>query len=310
MKTMHWIRQSYLLLLLTAVPTAVIATLSNNFDNNLPANNKNISAMINAVIPSIVSITGKKRSNELQQPNGQNTKEYQSQLKLNFENYNENDTVLIGSGVIIDARKGYIISNSHVISYLENIQVVLSDLQKFNAILMWSDIASDLALLKIDANRLIEVKFSDSDMLQVGDVVLAVGNPYGFNNTVTSGIISGLNRANLGFDGYYDFIQTDAAINLGNSGGGLFNLQGELIGINTAMISTVNANCGNIGIGLAIPSNLVQSILSNLETTKDINKYKLGVQVQTLTHQLARGFRIETIVQYDTILYMIPYCTI
>ena len=138
------------------------------------------------------------------------------------------------------------------------------------------------------------VQFSDSVMLQVGDVVLAVGNPYGFNNTVTSGIISGLNRANLGFDGYYDFIQTDAAINLGNSGGGLFNLQGELIGINTAMISTVNANCGNIGIGLAIPSNLVQSILSNLETTKDINKYKLGVQVQTLTHQLARGFRIET----------------
>ena len=258
-----------------------------------------LAPMLKKVMPSIVSITGIKYIKPTPQlpitpPNG--AESYTPPTSMPSPNYNnqpeEQASVSIGSGVIINAEKGYIATNSHVINDLEEIRVTLSDQRKFEAKLLGQDPASDLALIKIEAGNLTEVQFANSDTLQVGDFVVAIGNPYGFNHTVTSGIISALGRTDIGFDGYYDFIQTDAAINLGNSGGGLVNLNGELVGINTALISSQN-NIGNVGIGLAIPSNMAQGILAQLANCGKVDRGPLGVMVQSLTPELAKGFNVD-----------------
>src|SRR5678816_30049 len=163
-------------------------------------------------------------------------------------------TKAAGSGVIVDARQGYIVTNNHVIDRADEITVTLSDGRALPAKLIGTDPQVDLAVLKVDSNKLAQIAFADSSRLRVGDYVVAIGNPFGLDQTVTSGIVSALGRSGLGIEGYEDFIQTDASINPGNSGGALVNLRGELIGINTAILAPAG---GNVGIGFAIPSNMV-----------------------------------------------------
>ena len=195
----------------------------------------------------------------------------------------------LGSGVIVDANRGLIITNHHVIDKADKITVTLRDGRSFSATVVGSDPESDVAVIKINGQGLIDLTIADSDDLRVGDFVVAIGNPFGLGQTVTSGIVSALGRSGLGIEGYEDFIQTDASINPGNSGGALINLKGELIGINTAIIAP---NGGNVGIGFAIPSNMAMSIKDQLVKFGKTNRGQLGISVQDLTPELAQAFNL------------------
>jgi len=199
-------------------------------------------------------------------------------------------TQSLGSGVIVDAKKGLIITNHHVIGKADKITVTLRDGRPFNADVVGSDPESDVAVIRIKANNLTDLKIADSDKLRVGDFVVAIGNPFGLGQTVTSGIVSALGRSGLGIEGYEDFIQTDASINPGNSGGALINLRGELIGINTAIIAPSG---GNVGIGFAIPSNMAVSLKDQLIKFGKVNRGQLGISVQDLTPELAKAFDVS-----------------
>ena len=194
----------------------------------------------------------------------------------------------MGSGVIISA-DGYIVTNHHVVQAGDAIHVALGDTRSFEAELVGTDPATDLAIVKIDAFDLPFLSWGDSGMLRVGEMVVAVGNPFGLNQTVTMGIISAVGRANVGIADYEDFIQTDAAINPGNSGGALVNLQGELIGINTAIFSRSG---GYMGIGFAIPSNMVKTVTRSLKTHGKMVRGWLGVSIQDLSSDLADQFDV------------------
>ena len=195
----------------------------------------------------------------------------------------------LGSGVIVSS-DGYIITNSHVVKDADEIKVTLADKKEFTGKVIGSDPKTEIAVVKIDAKNLPTVFWGNSDKLQVGEVVLAVGNPYGLNQTVTMGIVSALGRANVGIADYEDFIQTDAAINPGNSGGALVNIKGELVGINTAIYSTSG---GYQGIGFAIPSNMVKSVMESLIKTGKVVRGWLGVSIQKVTPELARQFDLK-----------------
>ena len=192
----------------------------------------------------------------------------------------------MGSGVIVDP-SGYIVTNNHVVAEADEIEVLLSDKRRFKARLIGTDPKTDIALIKIDAKQLPVLAWGDSGNLQVGEMVMAVGNPFGLNQTVTLGIISAVGRANMGIVDYEDFIQTDAAINPGNSGGALVNLSGELIGINTAIFSRSG---GYMGIGFAIPSNMVKSVMTSLRKHGRVVRGWLGVSIQEMTPDLAEQF--------------------
>lgn len=194
----------------------------------------------------------------------------------------------LGSGVIINAEQGLIITNSHVIDQVDEINVALKDGREYKAVLIGSDKDTDVAVIKIVADGLTEVALGDSDKLRVGDFVVAIGNPFGLRQTVTSGIVSALGRSGLGIEGYEDFIQTDAPINPGNSGGALVNLRGELVGINTAIIAPSG---GSVGINFAIPMNMVQQLQTQLVEFGEVQRGHLGVQVQDLTPILAQGLQ-------------------
>lgn len=199
----------------------------------------------------------------------------------------------IGSGVIIDAKNGYIVTNYHVIKNADNIFVTLINKQQIKAKLIGTDEETDLALLQItEKNNITELIMADSDQLQVGDFAVAIGHPFSLNHTVTSGIISGLGRNGLGMEGYEDFIQTDASINPGNSGGALINLRGELIGINSFILSN---NGNNIGIGFAIPTNIVKSVTDNLIKFGTVKRGQIGVYAQNITPDLAKAFDLQVI---------------
>ena len=168
----------------------------------------------------------------------------------------------VGSGVIVDAKNGLVITNAHVVRYSQIILVTLNDGRHYKGQLIGIDNPSDVAVIKINAPDLMALPFADSNKAQVGDFVVAIGSPFGLlNQTVTSGVISALNRSDLGIEGYENFIQTDASINPGNSGGALVNVEGQLVGINTAILSPGG---GNVGIGFAIPSNMVKSVTDQL----------------------------------------------
>lgn len=209
-----------------------------------------------------------------------------------FENMPQRrETRSLGSGVIIDAKKGHIITNHHVIDGADKITITLHDGRQFEAELVGSDPEADVALLKVEFDGLQDIPMADSDELRVGDFALAIGNPFGLGQTVTSGIISALGRSGLGIEGYEDFIQTDASINPGNSGGALVNLRGELIGINTAILSA--GGNGNIGIGFAIPINMAQQIVAQLIEFGEVRRGMLGVIMQNLTPELAKAFGLD-----------------
>ncbi|HWP94303.1 MAG TPA: DegQ family serine endoprotease [Gammaproteobacteria bacterium] len=201
----------------------------------------------------------------------------------------ERETQSLGSGVIVDAEKGYILTNHHVVENADEITVTLADNRSFTAKVIGSDELTDVALLQIKAEDLVAIPLGDSDRLEVGDFVIAIGNPFGLDHTVTSGIVSGLGRAGLKEENYEDFIQTDASINPGNSGGALVNLRGELIGINTAILSRSG---GNIGIGFAIPINMARAVMDQLVQYGQVERGMLGVTVQDLTPELAKEFKV------------------
>ncbi len=195
----------------------------------------------------------------------------------------------VGSGVVVDAQRGYIITNHHVVEGADTITVTLRDGRKLNAKVIGSDSQSDVAVIQIPSGNLTALPLADTDHLRVGDFVVAVGNPFGLGQTVTSGIVSALGRTGLGIQGYEDFIQTDASINPGNSGGALLNLRGELVGINTAIIAPGG---GNVGIGFAIPANMVARLMNQIVAHGSVRRGQLGVSVQDLTPDLARAFNI------------------
>lgn len=192
----------------------------------------------------------------------------------------------LGSGVIVSS-DGYIVTNNHVVEKADEIKVLLNDKRSFKGKVIGTDPKTDVAVIKIDAKDLPTLVMADSSQLQVGEIVLAVGNPFGLNQTVTMGIISAVGRAQMGIVDYEDFIQTDAAINPGNSGGALVNLRGELIGINTAIFSRSG---GYMGIGFAIPSNMARSVMNSLIKHGKVVRGWLGVSIQELTPELAKEF--------------------
>jgi serine protease Do/serine protease DegQ len=195
-----------------------------------------------------------------------------------------------GSGVIFDAKNGYILTNSHVVENSSEITVTLQDGRDLKAEVVGSDDLSDVAVLKVAATNLTQIMLGDSSKLEVGDFVVAIGNPFGLQNTVTSGIVSGLGRSNINPDGYEDFIQTDASINPGNSGGALVNLKGELIGINTAILSRTG---GNIGIGFAIPVNMAHGVMDQLLKFGSVKRGHLGVNISAMGPDIAEALGLE-----------------
>lgn len=201
------------------------------------------------------------------------------------------ETSSLGSGVIVDAENGLILTNDHVIKDSYEINVTLTDGRELRAEIIGRDSDTDVAVIQVSADRLTQIPMADSDVLRVGDFVVAVGNPFGLGQTVTSGIVSALGRSGLGIESIEDFIQTDASINLGNSGGALVNLRGELVGINTAIYGA--GNQGNIGIGFAIPINLARDIMGQLVDYGKVRRGRLGAQGQDLTEQLAQAFGID-----------------
>lgn len=195
-----------------------------------------------------------------------------------------------GSGVVIDAAHGLIVTNAHMVSQANTMIVNLNDGRKYLARLVGADDDTDVAVIQIQAKKLTALSFADSNRLAVGDFVAAIGNPFGLQQTVTSGIISGLHRSNLNIEGLEDFIQTDAPINSGNSGGALINSEGLLVGMNTAILAD---DGGSIGIGFAIPSNMVKSVVTQLLQYGKVNRGMLGVMVQNLNPQLASAFNVS-----------------
>lgn len=249
-----------------------------------------IAPMLEQVMPGVVNIATKsvkrvRRSNPLlEDPFFRrffNVPEMQPRLRQSQS---------LGSGVIIDADKGWVVTNNHVIEGADVITVTLNDKRSVEAKLLGRDPDADIALLQIDAKNLKALEWADSEQLRVGDFVVAIGNPFGLAQTVTSGIVSALGRSGLGIEDYENFIQTDASINPGNSGGALVTLDGRLAGINTAI---VGPSGGNVGIGFAIPANMVRGIVTQLAENGEVRRGQLGVLIQDVTPELQRAFGLE-----------------
>ncbi len=198
--------------------------------------------------------------------------------------------IAAGSGVIVDAKNGYVVTNAHVVKDAREIAVTLKDARRFPAKLVGADPGTDIALLKIEPKNLVETKWGDSDALQVGDFVLAIGNPFGIGQTVTSGIVSALGRSGLSVEGYEHFIQTDASINPGNSGGALINLRGELVGINSAIIGPSG---GNVGIGFAVPAVMARAVMDQLVRFGEVRRGRLGIVMEDVAG--AEGARVAEV---------------
>lgn len=197
----------------------------------------------------------------------------------------------LGSGVIVSA-DGLILTNNHVISSADQIEVALSDGSKSSATVVGTDPETDLAVLKIDRKQLPAITFSNSDQMKVGDVVLAIGNPFGVGQTVTQGIISALGRNHLGINTFENFIQTDASINPGNSGGALIDVNGNLIGINSAIYSR---NGGSMGIGFAIPVSIAKQVMEQITFNGSVTRGWIGIEAQDITPELAESFNLKNV---------------
>jgi serine protease Do/serine protease DegQ len=271
---------------LFAVISAVFAALPLQVgDKELPS----LAPMLDEVTPAVVNIATEGRIQLRQNPL------FADPFFRRFFNVpeqpRERKTQSLGSGVIVDAEQGLVLTNNHVIANAVQITVTLRDGRQLEAEIIGADPDTDVAVIRIPAADLTAIKPADSDRLRVGDFVVAIGNPFGLGQTVTSGIVSALGRSGLGIEGYEDFIQTDASINPGNSGGALVNLHGELIGINTAIFSQSG---GNIGIGFAIPINLAMQITRQLIITGKVDRGFVGISTQDLSPDLAEAFGLNT----------------
>ncbi len=222
---------------------------------------------------------------------------------FNLQPQRKRETQGLGSGVIVDAKRGYILTNNHVIQKADIITVSLQDGRKFDAKLLGTDPDTDIAVLKIDPEHLTALPLANSDKLRVGDFVVAIGNPFGLGQTVTSGIVSALDRSGLGIGRFEDYIQTDASINQGNSGGALIDLRGHLVGINNAIYSRSG---GNIGIGFAIPINMAREIMAQIIDTGSVQRGRLGAQAQDLTQELAQAFNLAPNTHGAVVVKIIP----
>ena len=244
-----------------------------------------LAPMLKSITPGVVNIAVKGRVRE-QNPLLQDPFFRQFFNIPKNQQFQERETQATGSGVIVDAAKGYVLTNAHVVEHETSITVTTKDNRRLAAKLIGRDAATDVAVLKIEPGNLTAVPLGDSDKLQVGDFVVAIGNPFGLGQTVTSGIVSALGRSGLGIEGYEDFIQTDASINPGNSGGALVDLRGDLVGINTAILAPGG---GNIGIGFAVPINMAHEVMNQLLRYGEVTRGRIGVSIQDLTPDLAQA---------------------
>nr|WP_026052543.1 DegQ family serine endoprotease [Gayadomonas joobiniege] len=273
---------------LTLVPLQANSALP-WFGNDDQQKTPTLAPMLEKATPAVVNIsaTGMKQNTQRVPeifryffgPNGPN-----NQVK-------EQPFQTAGSGVIIDAEKGYVVTNYHVIADTDEVLITLKDGRQFEANKLGHDKESDIALLQIDAKNLTDLPLANSDKLRVGDFAVAIGNPFAIGQTVTSGIVSALGRSGLGIEGYENFIQTDAAINSGNSGGALVNLNGELIGINTAILGP---NGGNVGIGFAIPSNMMKNLVDQILEYGEVRRGILGISGENIDAAMAKAFDLPT----------------
>ena len=256
----------------------------------LLASNETFTKVAKDAMASVVNISATKRTAQAQESPFSDDPFFRrffgEEFERRFKQPRERQEQGLGSGVIVSA-DGYIVTNNHVVEQADELMVLLGDKRKFPAKLIGTDPKTDLAVIKIDATGLPTLPWGNSITLEVGELVLAVGNPFGLNQTVTMGIISAVGRANVGIVDYENFIQTDAAINPGNSGGALVNLQGQLIGINTAIFSRTG---GYMGIGFAIPSQMVKHVMQSLIGQGKVIRGWLGVSIQELSQDLAQQF--------------------
>jgi len=246
-----------------------------------------LAPMVKRVSPAVVNIATKGTIKE--QPGQRNPLMDDPFFRRFFEVPHERQFRSAGSGVIVDAKNGYIVTNFHVVENASEITVTLLDNRSFSATVIGSDEGADIAVLQVKQPNLVAMALGDSSRLEVGDYVVAIGNPFGLAHTVTAGIVSALGRTGINPDGYEDFIQTDASINPGNSGGALVNLRGELVGINSAIYSQSG---GNIGIGFAIPVNMVKGVMDQLIKYGQVKRGVLGVQLYNVTPDIAKEFGV------------------
>src|SRR5271163_1663264 len=275
--------------LMTDVPCSVLAGAPIPEAGGAPM--QTLAPVVSRVTPGVVGISVRGRVREdnplLQDPLFRRFFNLQQQQPI------ERETEATGSGVIVDAAQGYVLTNNHVTENGNSIEVTTKDNRQFKARLIGRDPDTDIAVLQISGSNLTAVPMGDSDRLQVGDFVLAVGNPFGLSQTVTSGIVSALGRTGLGSEDYEDFIQTDASINPGNSGGPLVDLRGQLIGINTAILGPSG---GNGGIGFAVPANLAKQIMTDLIKYGSVKRGQLGVSMYTVTPDIAHSLGLANAV--------------
>jgi Do/DeqQ family serine protease len=264
---------------LTAACGGGLALAQSNAAGEIPT----LAPMIEAISPAVVNIAvTSNRAGGPQTPQDELLRRF-----FDFEGppgQREREVQGAGSGVIVDAVNGYVLTNHHVIANADKITVTLAENRSLSARVVGTDPGSDVAVLQVEASNLTSIPFGDSTTLRVGDYVVAIGNPFGFTNSVTSGIVSALGRSVLNPGAFEDFIQTDASINPGNSGGALVNLKGELVGINSAIISRTG---GNVGIGFAIPVNFVRPVMEQLVSTGTVRRGLLGVRISDVTADLA-----------------------
>lgn len=281
--------------LLSAIALSVGLSLSASFPagaalpSQVPgqAATPSLAPMLEKVLPAVVSVQVEGTAVQSQR--------VPEELKKYFGDESPNQQAQpfegLGSGVIIDAAKGYILTNNHVISQADKISVQLNDGREFDAKLIGGDDQSDIALLQVqNPSNMTQIAIADSDKLRVGDFAVAVGNPFGLGQTATSGIVSALGRSGLNLEGLENFIQTDASINRGNSGGALLNLNGELIGINTAILAPGG---GSIGIGFAIPSNMAKTLAQQLIQFGEVKRGLLGIKGMEMSADIAKAFNIN-----------------
>lgn len=272
-----------LLALMCSFSSTSYAVLPSNLNNQpLPS----IAPMLEQAMPAVVNISTSKNMQAVDNPLLRDPF-FRQFMAPNVPQQKRNS---LGSGVIIDSSAGFVLTNNHVIDKADKIMVTLKDGRQLDAKLVGTDPESDVAVIQITAENLTALPIADSSQLRVGDFVVAIGNPFGLGQTVTSGIVSALGRSGLGIEGYEDFIQTDASINPGNSGGALVNLRGEFVGMNTAILAPTG---GNVGIGFAIPSNMAMTLKESLVKNGEVRRGLLGVTTQDLTPELVNAFDLE-----------------